>query len=71
MSNTGKKTKKHNQPKSMRCSKMSSKRKIYNKTILHQDTTKTLQRQPDFAPKTIGKRRATTTRVKSIEGKKL
>ena len=55
----------------MRCSKLSYKRKIYNKTILHQDTRKTLQRQPDFAPKTIGKRRATTTKAKSIEGKKL
>ena len=41
----------------MRCSKSSSKRKVYSNTILPQEIRKTLNRQPNFTPKTTGKRR--------------
>ena len=41
----------------MGCSKSSSKREVYNNTILPQETKKTLNRQPNFTPKTTGKRR--------------
>ena len=41
----------------MGCSKSSSKREVYSNTILPQETRKTLNRQPNFAPKTTGKRR--------------
>ena len=48
---------KHNNSKLMGCSKNSSKREVYNKTILPQEKRKTLNRQPNFIPKTTGKRR--------------
>ena len=32
------------------------KREVYSKTILPQETRKTLNRQPNFTPKTTGKR---------------
>ena len=41
----------------MRCSKSSSKREDYSNIILPQETRKTLTRQPNFIPKTTGKRR--------------
>ena len=41
----------------MGCSKSSSKRAVYSNTILPQETRKTLSRQPNFIPKTTGKRR--------------
>ena len=41
----------------MRCSKSSSKREVYSNTILPQETRKTLSGQPNFIPKTTGKRR--------------
>ena len=41
----------------MGCSKSSSKREAYSNTILPQETRKTLNRQPNFTPKTTGKRR--------------
>ena len=41
----------------MGCSKSSSKREVYSSTILPQETRKTLNRQPNFTPKAIGKRR--------------
>ena len=41
----------------MGCSKNSSKREVYSNTILPQETRKTLNRQPNFTPKTTGKRR--------------
>ena len=50
-------TMKHNNSKLMGCSKNSSKREVYNKTILPQEKRKTLNRQPNFIPKTTGKRR--------------
>ena len=40
----------------MGCSKSSSKREVYSNTILPQETRKTLNRQPNFTPKTTGKR---------------
>ena len=43
--------------KPMGCSKSSSKRDVYSKTILPQETRKPSNRQPNFTPKTTGKRR--------------
>ena len=40
----------------MGCSKSSSKREVYSKSILPQETRKTSNRQPNFTPKTTGKR---------------
>ena len=40
----------------MGCSKSSSKREVYSNTMLPQETRKTLNRQPNFTPKTTGKR---------------
>ena len=37
-------------------SKSSSKRAVYSNTILSQETRKTMNRQPNFIPKTTGKR---------------
>ena len=51
-------------------SKSSSKRKVYSNTILPQEARKTSNRQPNFTPKTTGKRRKTTTTTKLVEGKK-
>ena len=39
-----------------------SKREINSNTILPQETRKTSNRQPNFTPKTTGKRRRTTTK---------
>ena len=44
----------------MGCSKRSSKREVYSNTILPQETRKTMNRQPNFTPKTTGKRRRKT-----------
>ena len=41
----------------MGCSKSSSKREVYSNTILPQETRKTLNRPPNFTPKTTGKSR--------------
>ena len=46
---------KQDNSKPMGCSKSSSKREVYNKTILPQETRKTSNRQPNFTPKTTGK----------------
>ena len=56
----------------MGCSKSSSKREVYSNTILPQETRKTSNRQPNFTPKTTGKRTTTTKKKppKSAEGKK-
>ena len=57
----------------MGCSKSSSKREVYSNTILPQETRKTSNGQPNFTPKTTGKRRRTTTTTKTpklVEGKK-
>ena len=55
--------------KPMGCSKSSPKREVYNNTILSQETRKKLNRQPNFTPKTTGKRR-TKKPPKLVEGKK-
>ena len=47
---------KHNSSKPMGCSKSSPKREVYSNTILPQETRKTSNRQPNFTPKTTGKR---------------
>ena len=52
----------------MGCSKSSSKRNVYSNTILPQETRKTSNRQPNFTPKTTGKR-TTTKKTKLVEGK--
>ena len=44
----------------MGCSKSSPKREVDRNTIPPQETRKTLNRQPNFTPKTTGKRRRTT-----------
>ena len=49
-------------------SKSSSKREVYSNTILSQETRKTLNRQPNFTPKTTGKR--TKKPPKLVKGKK-
>ena len=41
----------------MRCSKSSPKREVYSNTILPQEIKKTSNRQPNFTPKTTGKRK--------------
>ena len=40
----------------MGCSKSSSKSEVYSNTILPQERRKTSNRQPNFTPKTTGKR---------------
>ena len=52
-------TMKTRQLKPMRSSKRSSKREIYSNKILPQETRKISNRQPNFTPKTTGKRRTT------------
>ena len=53
----------------MGCSQSGSKREAYSNTILPQETRKTSSRQPNFTPKTTGKRRTKITQ-KLVEGKK-
>ena len=52
----------------MGCSKSSSKREVYSNTVLPQETRKASNKQPNFTPKTTGKRTTTTTKL--VEGKK-
>ena len=52
----------------MGCSKSSSKREVYSNTILPQETRKTSNRQPNFTPKTTGKKEE--QQKKLVEGKK-
>ena len=47
----------------MGCSKRSSKREVYRNTTLPQETRKTLNRQPNFTPRTTGKRTAKTPQI--------
>ena len=58
----------------MGCNKSRLKREVYSNTILPQETRKTFNRQPNFIPKTTGKRRRrrtiTTKTPKLVEGKK-
>ena len=52
----------------MGCSKNSSKREVYSNTILPQETRKTWNRQPNFTPRTTGKKNKKNPKL--IEGKK-
>ena len=52
---------KYDNSKLMGCSKTSSKMEVYSNKILHQETRKTVNRQPNFTPETTGRRRTTTT----------
>ena len=45
----------------MGCSKSSSKREVYNNTILPQETRKISNKQPNFTPKATGERRRKTS----------
>ena len=53
----------------MGCSKSRSKREVYSNTILPQETRKTLNRQPNFTPKTTGKTRKKKSPKLVEEGK--
>ena len=53
----------------MECSESSSKREVHSNTILPQETRKILNRQPNFTPKTNGKKR-TKKNQKLVKGKK-
>ena len=44
-------------------SKSSSKREVYSNTILNQETRKTSNRQPNFIPKTTGKKRTKNPKI--------
>ena len=55
----------------MGCSKSSSKRQVYSNTILPQETIKTSNRQPNFTPKSPGKRRKTNKQTTTTEKKNL
>ena len=46
---------KHNKPKPVRHCKSTAKGKVHSNTGLPQETRKTLNRQPNFTPKTTGK----------------
>ena len=52
----------------MGCRKSSSKREVCSNTILTQETRKASNRQPNFTPKTTGKRTKKTPKL--VEGKK-
>ena len=47
----------------MACSKSNSKREFYSNTILRHETTKTLNRLPNFTPKTTGKKRTKIPKI--------
>ena len=47
----------------MGCSKSSSKREVYSTKILPQETRKTSNRQPNFTPKTTGKKEEKKTKL--------
>ena len=55
--------------KPMGYSRRRSKKEVYSNTILPQEIRKTWNRQPNFTPKTTGKRRTKKT-PKLLEGKK-
>ena len=65
-----KKTMKTRQLKTYGLQPKQSKREVYSNTILPQETRKTSNRQPNFTPKTTGKRRTKKITQKLVEGKK-
>ena len=54
---------KHDNLKPTGYSESSSKREVYSNTILPQETRKTSNRQPNFTPKTTGKRRTKISKI--------
>ena len=52
---------KHNNPKSMVCSKSSSKREVYSNIILPQETTNISNKQSNLIPKGTRERRTNKT----------
>ena len=58
---------KHNDSKSMGCSKSSSKRDVHNDTGSPQETRKISYKQPNITPKGTGKKEQSS---KLVEGKK-
>ena len=54
---------KHNNSKPMGCSKSSSKKEVYSNTILPLEIRKTSNGQPNFTPKTTGKRRTKKLKI--------
>ena len=58
---------KHDNSKPMGCSKSSSKLEVYSNTILPQEIRKMSNRQPNFTPKTTGKRRTKTPKIRRKE----
>ena len=57
--------------KPMGCSKSSSKREVYSNTILPKDARKTSNRQPNFTPKSSGKKRTTKKPTKISRRKEI
>ena len=49
----------------------SPKSEVYSNTITPQETRKTLNRQPNFTPKTTGKRRTTKKKTKLSRRKEI
>ena len=62
---------KHNNSERMGYSKRTPKREVYSNTIIYQETRKTSNRQPNFIPKTTGKRRTTKNKTKISRRKKV
>ena len=58
------------QPKPMGFCKRSAKRGVHSNTSLLQETRKTSNKQPNFTPKTIGKRKTNKQTKKLVEGKR-
>ena len=54
----------------MGCSKSRSKREVYSNIILPQEARKTSNRQPNFTPKTTGKRTTTKKKKNKISRRK-
>ena len=52
---------KHHDPKSMGCSKSTSKREVYNNTSLPQEIRKILNKQSNLTPRGTKKRRTNKT----------
>ena len=57
------KTRQHDNPKPMGCSKSSSKREVYSSTSLTQETRKVSDKQPTLTPKGTKKRRTNKTQI--------
>ena len=59
---------KHDDPRPMGCSESSSKREVYNNTILSQETRKISKKQSNHTPKGTTERRTNETQL--VKGKK-